>query len=119
MNFIREAIDWAEWHLMEIFVGIVIALCVAVIAIVTWTVVANESNKINEGVIVDKYYKSASTQTYYILSPNKTLMPSTRYAPESFHFTIKGKKDGKEVEYTFDVTEEDFSSYEIGDYYKR
>lgn len=70
--------------------------------------IKNKHNHIDSGIIIDKHYTSSST------------IP-TRFGiihrPESYTLTITGKKDGKCVEYTFYCTEDEYSSYEIGDTY--
>ena len=43
----------------------------------------------------------------------------TQYVPERYELTISGEKNGKEVEYYFECSEEVFESYEIGDNYPK
>lgn len=97
---------WVKDHTVEIIASIsifVMAFCVS-FAVIKF--VKNESNKISEGIVVDKHY---SFKVY-----NGKL-----FLPERYELEIQGDKDGETVEYWFEVTESEYNSYEIGDYYKR
>ena len=61
-------------------------------------------NKINSGVIVDKEYSSGFYSTDY-------------WVPPSHSLTIRGEKNGKVVEYTFEVDEATYNKYNIGQSY--
>lgn len=119
MRIIEDVIDWIQWHALEILLGVVIAIGAAAISLSIYFVVANENNKISEGVIVDKTYSDTQAIVTYHNGPNNSMIPSTRIRPETFEFTIKGVKGGEEVEYSFKVTEEEYNSFKIGDYYVR
>ena len=79
---------------------IVVIIIVAVLALVICGAIINESNKISSGRIVSK--------DYY---PNRD--------PARYILTISGVKDGKEVEYSFDVTPFEYNSYAVGDWYPK
>lgn len=72
--------------------------------------IANESNRISSGVIIAKnfypaeFHKSGDSLYSY---------------PERFLFTIRGEKGVEEVSYTFEVTEDEYNRYRIGDFYER
>lgn len=61
-------------------------------------------NKISTRVIVDKEYTSGFYSTDYWVSPSHRL-------------TILGEKNGKIVEYTFEVDEATYGKYNIGEFY--
>ena len=76
--------------------------------------IQNASNEIDCGVIVDTDYDSG--YTYFSSSKNGGYMQSY---PDTYTFTIEGEKDGKTVRYSFEVTEQEYNSYKIGDWYER
>ncbi len=73
---------------------LVIAVCIA-------SIVSNEHNKIDSGVVVDKDYWSKGNSC------------------PSYALTIKGEKNGKTVEYRFHCSEKEYNSYNIGDKYPK
>lgn len=76
--------------------------------------IMNENNRIDSGVIVDKRMDSGGARL------NSDKHGSHYYNdPPSYHFTIEGRKDGKVVQYTFEVSEEEYKEYKIGDQYSR
>ena len=76
--------------------------------------VANERNEIVAGTIVDKEMNTGST--HYSSDKNGSHMNSY---PTTYRFTIRGEKDGETVDYTFEVTEDEYAAYKIGDWYER
>lgn len=74
---------------------IVVAI-IGVLCLICYPAFKNESNKISYGTVVSK-----------------------DYTPESFTITIEGEKDGKVVEYTFNVPESEYTMYEVGDWYPK
>lgn len=100
------------------FIALITIFCIIAVGMVIQAELANESNRISEGFIIDKYYNAAYTSTQYY-TVNGTSVPTKTYHPETYEFKIKGTKDGKSVEYTFDVTEREYNAYNIGDYYKK
>lgn len=70
----------------------------------------NENNKISTGIVISKdHYSGQWIHTQHTMY----------YIPESYKLTISGEKNGKEVEYYFECSEEVFESYEIGDNYPK
>lgn len=70
----------------------------------------NENNKIDRGIVIRKdHYSAHWIHTQYTM----------HYIPESYELTISGEKNGKEVEYYFECSEEVYESYEIGDNYPK
>lgn len=65
----------------------------------------NSINSISEGKIVDKHIGLITDQKVF--------------CPKTYHFTIEGEKRGKTVRYTFEVTENEYTTYRIGDWYER
>ena len=91
-----------------------IAVVVFLIGAVIFGEILNASNEIECGVIVDTNYNSG--YTYFRSSKNGGYMKSY---PDTYTFTIEGEKDGKTVRYSFEVTEQEYNSYKIGDWYER
>lgn len=102
----------------KIFVLVITAVIFLFIGAILFAAVANESNRIDAGIIVDKHYQQAYTTTSY-QRVGETTVPQTHYHPATYYFTIKGDKDGQTVEYCFSVTETEYSQYKIGEYYTR
>jgi len=87
---------------------IVAGVTLLIFCIVYWII--NMCNKIDSGIVVDKHHTSAhSTPTRF----------GFIHRPESYTLTIKGDKDGKPVEYTFDCSEEEYDLYDIGEEYPK
>ena len=96
-------------------------VCVLLIAVFVFLIgavisgsILNASNGIECGVIVDTNYGSGFT--YFSSSKSGGHMHSY---PDKYTFTIEGEKDGKTVRYTFEVTEQEYNRYKIGDWYER
>ena len=99
---------------VNIFVAIIFIVVIGSFAVAIVGEVLNESNRISNGIIVDKWMHEGGTR--YSSNKNGGHMYSD---PPSYHFTIKGEKDGKSVEYSFSVSESDYNAYKIGDEYRR
>ena len=87
--------------LIELIVIIAIAATLLTILI---GAIAHGRNKISTGVIVDKEYTSGFYSTDY-------------WEPPSHRLTIRGEKNGKMVEYSFEVDEATYNKYNIGESY--
>lgn len=111
---ISEILDWWDNNWYKIVCIALIVVVVAMIGGACTAIVENKSNRINSGVIVDKYMNAGGT--YYSSDKNGGHMHSY---PPSYSFTIRGEKAGEVVEYTFDVTAEEYAAYKIGDQYQR
>lgn len=85
-------------ELIAIITTVVILLTIGIGAIIQCR------NKINSGVIVDKEYSSGFYSADY-------------WVPPSHSLTIRGEKNGKVVEYTFEVDEATYNKYNIGQSY--
>ena len=83
---------------------IVIIAIVAVLLTIGIGAITQSRNKINSGVIIDKEYTSGFYSTDY-------------WGPPSHSLTIRGEKNGKIVEYTFEVDEATYGKYNIGESY--
>lgn len=79
---------------------IVVIIITAILVLIIAGAVINASNRIDNGRIIRKDYYPSSDPARYVL-------------------TISGVKDGKEVEYSFDVTPFEYSSYAVGDWYPK
>lgn len=97
-----------------IIVATIAALIILAVALVCD--ISDANNRIIEGVVVDKQYHAAYTTTTYT-GTSKARMAVPKYHPERYVFTIEGDKEGKTVQYTFDVTETQYEQYSIGDYF--
>lgn len=85
---------------------IVVMAIIGVLGVIVTLAIKNESNKISQGTVVSKDYTPARVS-------------SKSYIPESFSITIEGEKDGKVVEYTFNVPESEYVMYNVGDWYPK
>lgn len=83
---------------------IVIIAIIAVLLTIGIGAITQSRNKINSGVIIDKEYISGFYSTDY-------------WVPPSHRLTIRGEKNGKIVEYTFEVDEATYGKYNIGESY--
>lgn len=108
-----------KYHFVVIIVIAIFMLCLALIGVGLKAELENASNKITEGIIVDKNYNSAYSSREFYTDTKGNSYPVSHYHPERFQFTIKGNKNGEMVEYIFDVTENEYNLYKIGDYYKK
>ena len=95
-----------EMMICNILMVVVIAL--GILCIASWII--NEHNKIDSGIVIDKHHTRAHT--------TPTRFGMIRHS-ESYELTIKGEKNGKTVEYTFDCSEDEYDSYDIGDHYPK
>lgn len=106
--------EWLGDHGTSLAMTIMFALAVGLIAAAVVSTIANEANAIDAGIIVDKWYNAGSTH----FSANKN--GGSYYShPASYYFTIRGEKNGKTVEYSFEVTAEEYDAYKIGEAYRR
>ena len=87
--------------LIELIVIIAIA---AILLTILIGAITQSRNKINSGVIIDKEYISGFYSTDY-------------WVPPSHRVTIRGEKNGKMVEYSFEVDEATYGKYNIGEAY--
>ena len=85
---------------------IVVMVIISVLCVICSLTIKNKSNKISSGTVVSKDYSPARRS-------------SKSYIPESFTITIEGEKDGKIVEYTFNVPESEYIMYNVGDWYPK
>lgn len=91
--------------------SIIVFLLIAVLAVsIIFSGIINSANEITSGVIIRKCFSPAeihkSGDIFYSY-------------PEEYLFTIIGEKNEKEVSYTFEVTEDEYNHYKIGDFYER
>lgn len=112
--------EWIREYLKEFLCGLIVVLFVTIMCALAATSIAskieNEANKINEGIVVDK----SCTEPYTSKVPHKAgtvWILRTKEHPTEWEFTIKGEKNGKMVEYRFNVSESEYSEYETGDHY--
>lgn len=106
--------EWHEWLQIIVYVVIII-LIVAIAAAMVVSCINNASNEIYAGIIVDKY--TSGGNTYYTRGHNNTI--HFHKSSKAWNFVIQGTKDGETVNYRFEVTEEEYGRYKIGDYYER
>lgn len=90
----------------NILMVVIIIFSICVIAVCIASVVSNEHNKIDSGIVINKHH----TQTVRV---------GRVYYPESYTLTIKGEKNGKTVEYRLDCSKDEYDSYDIGDKYPK
>lgn len=109
-----EFLEWWDEHWYHIAMIVLTAIVIATITVALADAIENESNRIDGGVIVDKDMDAG--RTYYSSDKNGGHMHSY---PPSYSFTIRGEKDGEVVEYTFEVSAEEYGAYKIGEVYHR
>ena len=97
-----------------LFAGIVMAVIVLVMIVAIISIVANESNRISEGIVIDKHYTSGYTR-YSSDDKSSSLISE----PPQYHLLLSGNKNGKAVEYWCEVTEDEYNSVKIGEFFKR
>lgn len=109
-----EFLEWWDYHWHHITAIALTAFVIVMFTAILGGTIENESNRIDSGVIVDKHMDAGGT--YY--SSDKYGGHMHRYPP-SYSFTIRGEKDGEVVEYTFEVSAEEYGTYKIGEVYHR
>ena len=102
---------------VEVIVVIAIIAILAAIIIPAIVSVLNEQNRITEGIIVDKSYTAEKVTTNY-RTVGDAQIPYTNREPARYRFKLEGEKDEIMVQYWLEVSENDYNSYHIGDYYK-
>ena len=85
---------------------IVAATIVIVLILIVGGALLNEKNKISEGTVVDRIYEAG-------------YMTDNGYRHPKCKLTIEGEKNGKTVQYTFEVPESEYVQYQIGDHYPK
>lgn len=111
---LSEFIEWWDEHWCNIAMIVLTAIVIATITVALGSAIENEANRIDSGVIVDKYMDAG--RTHYSSEKNGGHLYSY---PPSYSFTIRGEKDGEVVEYTFEVSAEEYDTYKIGEVYHR
>lgn len=102
-------VNWIKDHIVE---SIVLMIIVVIMVFIIIAACVNESHKISEGTVVDRHYTAGH------MTPATKDRPAVYHSPK-YTLTISGMKDGKEVEYTFDVPEAEYVKYNIGDHYPK
>lgn len=85
---------------------IVVAVIVIVLVAIIGGALLNEKNKISEGTVVDRIYEAG-------------YMTDNGYRHPKCKLTIEGEKNGKTVQYTFEVPESEYVMYNVGDHYPK
>lgn len=102
---------------VEIVVIIAIIAIIAAIIIPIIGSILNEQNRITEGVIIDKSYTAEKVITKY-KTAGDIKIPYTSKESAHCYFQLEGEKDEVMVRYWLEVSEQDYNSYRIGDYYR-
>ena len=100
---------WLSDNWIIIIIGI---FSIIILVVIIWACIGNERNRISEGTVVDRHY----TTGYTTGGSNNT---PPRYVPPHCTLTISGEKNGKYVEYTFEVPEVEYAQYHVGDHYPK
>lgn len=116
----KRRIDWGTW-LDRIKHGVLVLFMVFVwglIGVSFASAIANESNRITEGVVIDKDYDSPYT-TYNSIKSGDVTIRVPQYHSETFSILLEGTKDGETVTYWKEVTGQEYADYNIGDWYPK
>lgn len=105
---LKRKLDDCDFEDIFINTLLVVVIVIGILCIASWII--NEHNKIDSGIVIDKHHTRAHT--------TPTRFGMIRHS-ESYKLTIKGEKNDKTVEYTFDCSEEEYDSYDIGDKYPK
>lgn len=76
----------------------------------------NESNHLNEGLVIDKDYSPAYMNTHTVHT-GKNVVATPQYHAASYSIRLQGEKDGETVTYWKSVTEREYHEVDVGDYY--
>ena len=105
-----------DFSLTEILVKGIFAFCAGVFLVVACCGLLNESNRISEGVVVDKSYSPAYTTTHTVHKGEQVFV-IPEYHAASYSIKLEGEKDGETVTYWRSVTEQEYHQMGIGDRY--
>lgn len=114
METVSKVWEFISDNLVEIFTAFVFLIVIIGIGAAIFGAIANEQNAIDSGIIVDKNMTPGGT--YYNSSKHGGHLQSY---PASYSFTIRGEKNGEMVQYTFNISEDEYNSYKIGEEYHR
>lgn len=103
-----------KFDIVRLFSAIIFIVVVATIAVGLIATVSNETNRITEGLVVDKEYTSGYA---HASGANKSL--TYRNVPPSYYLILSGEKNGKPVRYRCEVTEAEYEATHVGDYYRK
>ena len=95
----------SKYDIAQVISEVIVVLMITAFIVLIVSGGINEIHAISEGRIVDKYISSVMNQKVF--------------CPKTYYFTIEGEKRGKTVRYTFEVTENEYETYKIGDWYER
>ena len=104
-------------HEFDLHTIAVVAIFVIVFSILAGTAaygIYNESNRINEGTVIDKDYTPAQSSYTYV-GDSKT--PVSQFYAATYRIKLQGEKDGETVTYWRSVTEKEYHALDIGDHY--
>lgn len=105
-----------DFELTEFIAKGICAICFGGILLILCCGLLSESNRISEGVVVDKSYSPAYSTTYTFYQEGRVHM-IPQYHASSYRIKLEGEKDGEVVTYWRNVTEQEYHQMEIGDYY--
>ena len=102
--------------ILAAFTALIIIAAFGLCGVAIWYVADNESNRISEGIVIDKDYNSAYT-TYNHIKSGNSYINVPQFHPETYRIRLEGEKDGETVTYWREATEHEYRIYNIGDYY--
>lgn len=82
----------------------------------TFTACRNERYIGIEGTIVAKEYVPEH-KTISFIPTGKSLIPITNHHPDAWYITVEYDINGKKEKAEFEITEEEYKTYDIGDIY--
>lgn len=115
MSF-SNLLDTLLEYLLYVITILFVVLLVALLGLCIYGAVLNEANHINEGIVVDKDYDPAYT-TISTIYNGKSTVTMPQYHSESYQIQLCGEKEGEIVTYWKTVSEQEYHSVEIGEYF--
>lgn len=97
-----------------IIIGLIICSIILISVFVIQIVDLFTNKTLYEGVIIEKKYR----EKHSILLPRvvgKVVIPFIQNVPESYQFKVSGIRNGEQITQWWDVTEEQYNRFNIGD----
>ena len=107
IEYIREN---CKWLLPAIVMFVIVVAMIAAVGFAA----GNEANRISEGTVIEKDYSAGYTR-YSGDGDSRTLISE----PPRYYLLLRGGKNGETVKYWCEVTEGEYNSVKIGEFFRR